>query len=261
MAQNIGKLKDSDKMIDRGWKWLPWLAFFLASVPVPLVFLLFVFTASAPDQVAFYLALSVLSLGVGVVIGLLILLLLFLGRRRWLRKLRDRLAEDGITANEINWFSAELTSAERHALRDIKKQNPVLADAYAETLASRLTATRIINRARSEQMKVERRINRARSLVGADTSSLLADLQADHREIMALRTEASSRLAETKARLQMIEAAASRSLNQKDTDLMLRRLTESQNYLPLSIEMVRLERQALKEAQLEIADNDLGQQT
>jgi hypothetical protein len=223
--------------------------------------LLFVFTASAPDQVAFYLALSVLSLGVGVVIGLLILLLLFLGRRRWLRKLRDRLAEDGITANEISWFSAELTSAERHALRDIKKQNPVLADAYAETLASRLTATRIINRARSEQMKVERRINRARSLVGADTSSLLADLQADHREIMALRTEASSRLAETRARLQMIEAAASRSLNQKDTDLMLRRLTESQNYLPLSIEMVRLEQQALKEAELEIADNDLRRRT
>jgi hypothetical protein len=45
----------------------------------------------------------------------------------------------------------------------------------------------------------------------------------------------------------MIEASASRTLNQVEIDLMLRRLTNSQEHLPLSIEMARLEQEALRE--------------
>jgi hypothetical protein len=166
--------------------------------------------------------------------------------------LRDRLAADGITADEVAWFSAELTSAEREALREITKQNPLLADAYAETLASRLTATRIIARTKGEQLKVERRINRARTIIGADTTSLLEDLESDHRKLEELKWEATGRLAEAKARLQMIEASASRTLNQTDTDLMLRRLTAAQEHLPLSIEMAKLQQEAVREADLEV---------
>ncbi len=239
-------------MIARLLKWLPWLSFFLLTLPAPVVFLALFLTASATDTAAFYLVFAVLSFGIGALVGLLVVLAFFLYRRRWLARLRDRLAEDGITAGEVRWFRSELTSAERKTLDEVQKQNPLLADAYCETLAARLTASRIIARARGERLKVERRMNRARSLLGADTTSLLNDLQADHQQLEALRSEATSRLAEARARLQMIEAAASRTLNQRETDLMLQRLTASQNHFPLAIEMARLEQQMLKEAETEL---------
>ncbi|MGH9883211.1 MAG: hypothetical protein ACRD6N_17380 [Pyrinomonadaceae bacterium] len=252
MISTTGKLKDKDEMIASLWKWLPWLSFFLVTLPAPIAFFLFFLTAGAADSAAFFLFLVLLSFGLGALAGLSVLVLLLLYRRRWFRRLRDRLAEDGITAAEVTWFTPELTSAERQTLREIQQQNPLLADAYCETLASRLTATRIITRVREERLKVERRLNRARALVGADTASLLTDLQSDHQQLEHLRNEATGRLAEARARLQMIEAAASRTLNQTETNSMLRRLTESQNHLPLAIEMAKLEQQILREAEVEV---------
>ena len=252
MAAETGKLTKKDEMISYLWKWLPWAIFLLIILPAPIVFLLSLIAASAPDAAAFYLALAVISLGISAVIGVVVLILLLFLRRRWLKRLRDRLAEDGITAGEIRWFNPELTSAERQVLKEMEKQNPLLADAYAETLAARLTATRIMARARNEQLKVERRLNRARTLPGAEGAALLRDLQADHEQLGRLRTEATSRLSAARARLQVIEAAASRSLNQKDTDLMLRRLAESQNQIPLAMELVRLEQEAHRETRLEL---------
>ena len=127
------------------------------------------------------------------------------------------------------------------------KKNPLLADAYCETLAARLTATRIIGRARGETLKIERQINRTRHIQGVDTSLLLSDLISDRQRSDALRKEATVRLAETKARLQTIEAAANRKLSQKETDLMLRRLAASQEHFPLALEMASLEQAALRE--------------
>jgi hypothetical protein len=97
-------------------------------------------------------------------------------------------------------------------------------------------------------LKVERQINRTRNLRGVDTSSLLEDLLADRRRSEDLRKEAQVRLAESKARLQTIEAAANRSLSQNETDLMLRRLAAAQEQFPLALEMASLEREALREA-------------
>jgi hypothetical protein len=247
MVPETGKLSTKDEMIAYLWKWLPWAVFLLIVLPSPIVFSVLLLTSSAPDVAAFYLALGVLSLGVGGIIAIIVLILLLFLRRRWFKSLRDKLAEDGITANEVAWFRSELTTAERQALSEIQRQNPLLADAYGETLASRLTATRILARARNEQLKVERRLNRARTLSGADAGSLINDLQMDHEQLGHLRGEATSRLAAAKARLQMIEAAASRHMNQKETDIMLRRLAESQNQIPLAIEMIRLEQEAYRE--------------
>ena len=258
MAAETGKLKDRDEMISRLLKWLPWITFFLVTLPAPIIFLLLFLTASATDTAAFYLVFAVLSFGVGALIGLLIVLAFFLYRRHWLSRLRNRLAEDGITANEVPWFRSELTSAERRTLDEVQQQNPLLADAYCETLAARLTASRIVARARTERLKVERRMNRARALVGADTSTLLNELQADHQQLERLRNEATARLAEARARLQTIESAASRSMNRRETDLMLQRLTESQSHFPLAIEMARLEQQMLKEAEAELNTTPLS---
>jgi len=180
-------------------------------------------------------------------LGLLIAALFLLYRRRWLSRLRDRLASDGITANEVVWFRSELTSAERAALDEIQKSNPLLADAYLETLASRLTASRIISRSRREILLVERRLNRARSLATDDASSLQQDLVADRERLDQLRQHASQHLTRARTRLQEIEATASRKLNDDETDLMMQRLGATQDQLPLVLEMAQWERQALQD--------------
>lgn len=251
-----GKLTTRDVTVLRALKWSPWLAFALATLPLPIVFLLLFITATATDTAAVYLLLSVLSLGLGAILGLLIVITLYIYRRSWLRRLRDRLAADGITATEVEWFMPELTSAERKALDEIRSQNPLLADAYEETLAARLTATRIKQKAGLELLKIERRINRARLLSGAEATALLTDLDSDHDRFVQLKSEASGRLAEAKARLQTIEAAATRSLNQLETDQMLRRLSASQDQLPLVLEMAKLEQEALTEGKLAMQESE-----
>jgi hypothetical protein len=227
--------------------WAPWLSFFMISLPVPIVFLVLFLAAGTTEAAAIYLLLSFVSLGLGLVVGLLVLFMLLFYRRRWQSRFRDRLASDGITAAEVPWFTSELSSEERKTWGELKQKNPLLADAYCETLAARLTATRIIARARGETLRVERQINRTRNIRGVDTTKLLADLLSDRQRSDELRKEATVRLSETKARLQTIEAAANRSLSQTETDVMLRRLAASQEHFPLALEMANLEEAALRE--------------
>src|SRR5262245_755146 len=162
MNQAIGRISAKDLAVARTLKFAPWLVLLITSLPAPVVFLVLFFAATATDSAAIYLLLAGLSLGLGLFLGLLAVIVLALFRRRWLAQLRDRLASDGITASEVVWFRSELTSAERASLSEIKRTNPLLADAYLETLASRLTASRIISKSRRELLKVERRLSRAR---------------------------------------------------------------------------------------------------
>jgi hypothetical protein len=118
-----------------------------------------------------------------------------------------------------------------------------------ETLASRLTASRMISRARKEMLRVERRLNRARSIGGSDTSTLQEDLTADRERLDQLRQHAAEHLARAKTRLQEIEATASRKLNELETEIMMQRLGVIGDQLPLALEMAQIEREALKETQ------------
>ena len=222
-----------------------------ASLPAPLVFVVLFLTAAATETAAVFLFLAGLSLVFGFALGMVIAAILLLYRRSWLAKLRNRLASDGITANEVVWFRSELTSAERKALAEIEESNPLLADAYRETLANRLTASRVISRSKREMLKVERQLNRARMLGTAESESLQQDLLADRERLEHLRQQASDHLAKAKTRLQVIEATASRKLNQGETELMMQRLGSAQDQLPLVLEMAQLEQQALLEASVE----------
>jgi hypothetical protein len=250
MDQSVsGKLTLRDERTARLLSWSPWLSLILATLPLPIVFLLLFAASATTDAAAVYLLLSFVSLGAGLVVGLLLLIILLLYRRRWQARLRDRLATDGITANEVSWFSTELSSEERTVWSELKQKNPLLADAYCETLAARLTATRIVARSRGAILKVERQINRTRNLVGINTDALLNDLNSDRQRFDLIRSEATVRLSEAKARLQTIEAAANRSLSQSETELMLRRLSAAQEQFPLALEMFSLEQETLREAQ------------
>jgi hypothetical protein len=247
LEKRTGKLNAGDERMSQLLNWAPWLSLVIVTLPVPIVFLILFMAAAATDTAAIYLLLSFVSLGMGLVVGLLLLLILFLYRKRWQSRLRDRLALDGITAAEVAWFTSELSSEERKTWADLKQKNPLLADAYCETLAARLTATRIIGRARRETLRIERQINRTRNIRDVDTGTLLNELLSDRRRSEELRKEANARLSETKARLQTIEAAANRKLSQTETDLMLRRLEASQEQFPLALEIASLEEAALRE--------------
>jgi len=246
---SAGKLKASDERIARLLTWAPWLTFALVTLPLPIVFLIMFMAAATTDSAAIYLLLSFVSMGLGLVVGLLAIIIFLFYRRRWYGRLRDRLASDGITADEVEWFTSELTSEERKTWQQLKQQNPLLADAYCETLATRLTASRIISRARGETLKVERQINRIRNIRGVDTNALLNDLVADRQRFAGLRQEAGLRLSEAKAQLQTIEAAANRSLSQSETEVMLRRLEAAQQHSPLALEMFSLEQEALRDSE------------
>lgn len=241
-----GKLRSRDQTFSRILTWTPWVLMSIATIPLPVLFLLLFFVSSSTDAAAFYLLLSFVSLGVGLVVGLVILFLFWLYRRRWNLRLRERLAADGITATEVPWFQSELLSEEKKTWRGLKEINPLLADAYGETLAARLTATRISKRARGEMLRIERQINRARHLRDSDTAPLITELMVDRRQAEFVCDEAKARLADVEVRLQTIEAAARRALSQEETRLMLQRLSASQDQLPLALEMARLEQEARK---------------
>ena len=248
LSQHQGKLSTKDATTARLLKFAPWIAVLATSIPAPLLCLVLFLTASATDSAAVFLLLAGLSLTLGFALGVVIAAILLIYRRRWLAKLRDRLASDGITASEVVWFRSELTSAERAALKEIEQSNPALADAYLETLASRLTASRIIARSKRELLRVERRLNRARTLGTPESQTLQADLAEDHDQLKHLLQQANDHLAKAKTRLQVIEATASRKLSQGETNLMMQRLGSAQDQLPLVLEIERLEQQMLRES-------------
>src|SRR6266545_7296745 len=168
LQRTPGKLNAAEERIARLLGWIPWLSLVLVMLPAPIVFLMLFLAAGTTDSAAIYFLLSFVSMGLGLVVGVLVLISLFLYRRRWHGRLRDRLAADGITAAEVPWFASELSSEERKTWGELKEKNPLLADAYCETLAARLTATRIIARARGETLRVERQINRTRNIAGVE---------------------------------------------------------------------------------------------
>ena len=256
-SQTNGKFTGKDAKTATLLKHAPWVAVFLTSLPVPLVLLVLFFFSTTTETAAVFLLLAGLSLTIGFALGLVIAAILLLYRKNWLSKLRDRLASDGITANEVVWFRPELTSAERKSLAEIQQSNPLLADAYLETLASRLTASRIMARSRKELLKVERQINRARTVRTPESAALQKDLAEDHDRLKNVYSQATEHLNQAKTRLQVIETTASRKLSQGETDQMMRRLGSAQDQLPLVLEIAQLEQQILREGAPN-ADNALG---
>ncbi len=253
-ASKGGKLTPGDRLMARALRWAPWLSFFVVALPFPLLFLLLYFITTT--DAALYLLLALSSLAIGSIAGIIVLIFLLLYRRGWERRLRERLASGGITANELDWFMPELTTAERQALKSMGQQNPLLADAYRETLAARLTAARVISSAKRELVAVERRLNRVRLIQGTDTTSLQEELLADRTRLEQVRREGSERRAEAEARLQMIEAAASRGASWTETNFALQRLDATHEHMPLALEEARLEQQAREDAEREVRESD-----
>ena len=249
VPERPGKITAREKRLARIWGTAPWLALAGVTIAPPAALMLaYLLSGFSP----LFLVLAITSVPFSLIAAMIVALFLLIYRRQWTRKLRDRLASDGITADEVGFFLNELTSGEKRSLRDMEKRQPLLADAYRETLALRLNATRLTASARRNLLQVERRINRARYLNAPDTSVLLDELAGDRARLETLKQEGSSRRAEAEARLQMIEAAASRGASWAETNYMLQRLDEGRKHLPLGLENARAEQQLREEAEREL---------
>src|SRR3954466_15720157 len=114
-----GKVTARDERLAALLKWIPYLGFFLLSLPAPIIFLILFLASSTTETAAVYLFLTILGAALGAGVGLLLFFFLMLYRNRWLKNFRERLAVDGITASEVRWFKQELTTAERKTLKDM----------------------------------------------------------------------------------------------------------------------------------------------
>jgi hypothetical protein len=227
-----------------------WTApFLLTGIPAAVfLFLLFVF-GSTPPTAATILFLGLIVTFIGFVLGIGIAGFLTYRRSAWTKQMRERIAADGIKANEVDWFRNELKPSERRALKEMENRDALLADAYRETLASRLTATRIIRSSRRELQMAQRRQNKLKLLKSEKKSTFLDQIKTDIAKISEINDEARQMLGEAESRLQMIEAAASRGGSMVDSQLALERLTARTAELPLALEAVRIEEEIRRELQ------------
>src|SRR5690606_12194891 len=116
----------------------------LTVLPLAVTFVLLFLLGSTPPAAATILFLGLIITAVGLVKGLIISGFLGVRYAKWTHELRERMAAEGIRAEEIMWFKKELRPNELRTLKGLEKGDLLLADAYRDTLASRLTATRII---------------------------------------------------------------------------------------------------------------------
>lgn len=218
------------------------------SLPLPIVFLVLYFLfGTTTSAAALYIFLSLLSLGVGFAVGILVMILLFIYRNSWLKTMRERLAVDGIKTHEVEWFKNELTSAERQALKEIEGSNRLLAEAYRETLASRLTATRILKSTKQELLLVQRRQNKLKYLKTGNAETLAKELEGDRERMEKVRREADELMAEAQTRLEQIEAAARRGTSLAGNEAALELLTARTSELPLALEAAKIEDEIRRE--------------
>lgn len=225
----------------------------LTSIPAITTFLMLILIGGGPPVKAVILALGVAATVIGLLIGLITGAFLLHKRSTWSAAMRERLAASGIKAEQIGWFKHELKSNEKRALKAVEARDLLLADAFRETLASRLTATRIIKSSKRELMLARRRQNSVRQLKSSKAEEFQAQIKQDIEKIAAINDEANLMQAEAESRLQMIEAAASRHGSLADSELALKKLSLRTAELPLALEAAKMS----EEIRLELEREDL----
>lgn len=225
----------------------------LATIPALVFFILFFVFGTTPPAAASFLFLSLISLLVGAVSGLAVSGALLYHRSRWSARLRERIAVDGIKAQEVDWFKNELTTAEKTSLKEIEAKNqPLLTDAFRDSLAVRLTAARILKSTKQEILLVERRRNKLKYLKSENSSNLQEQLNEDLRKLQQINTEAEAMRVEGETRLQMIDAASRRGTTFNDSELTLKKLAARTSELPLALESAKMEQEIRMELEREM---------
>ena len=102
----------------------------LTVLPAIITSLLMLLAASGPPVAAVILFVGVVATMIGFIIGMTLSVVLAQKRSVWTREMRERIAADGIKAEEIGWFRNELKPSEKRALKAVEARDLLLADAY-----------------------------------------------------------------------------------------------------------------------------------
>lgn len=226
----------------------------LTILPAVVFLVLFVLFAGNPPAAVTLLFFGILSTVIGLLIGLGISAGLMYKHFHWTNEMRERIAADGIKAEEIGWFTKELNGTEKKALKAMASADPLLEDAFRETLASRLTATRIVRSSKRELQLAERRKQKLKYLKSERSGDFQQEIKKDIEKLSSINNEAKQMLAEAESRLAMIEAAAMRGSNMADNELALKKLTARTSELPLALEAAKMEDEIRKELEKEPLD-------
>jgi hypothetical protein len=219
----------------------------LAGIPFLLFLALTFIFGSTPPIAATFFFLGLILTVIGFVLGLGLSGFFVYRRSNWSRELRERMAARGVRAEEVDWFRHELKSSEKQGLRLLSGSDPLLADAYRETLASRLTASRIVKSSKKELLLMQRRQNKLKYNRSESSKRFQSELGEDLRKIRSINDEAKQMLAEAEVRLQMIEAAAVRGTSIADSELALKKLSNRAAELPLALESARMTEEIRRE--------------
>ncbi len=255
MDEAVSKYEVTGRDLARGrnLKIAAWTAPILVpAVPAVLFTVLALVFGTTPPLAFTLFVVGMILAGIGMVIGLSLMTFFIYRRSAWTQEMREKMAADGIRAEEIDWFRHELRSSEKRALKDISKADVLLADAYRETLASRLTATRIVKSSRKELASTQRRRSKLKQFRSERAAEFGSQLEKDSEKIGSIHDEAKLMLAESEARLQMIEAAAARGRGMADSELALKKLSTRSENLPLALEEMRRTEEIAREIELDL---------
>ena len=240
---------------DQALKYGAWLAPVLLSIIPAIIFFVLAFLfGSTSTTIAPFVFFGLISLVVGFILGLAITSGILYYRSNWLKKIRERIAVDGIKAQEIDWFKNELTTTEKKSLKEIETKDLLLADAFRDTLAARLTATRILKSTKKELLLVERRQNKLKYLKTENASNLQNELKEDAAKLKIIKKEAEEMRAEAETRIQMIEAISRRGTTLAENELALKKLSARTAELPLALESAKMEEQIRRELEKDLKD-------
>ncbi len=225
----------------------------LTLLPAIVTFLLMLFFAGGTPMAIIALTFGVVAMALGFLAGITVSVIMARKHSVWTREMRERIAANGIKAEEIGWFRNELKPAEKRALKAVEARDLLLADAYRETLASRLTATRIVKSSNRELLLAKKRQGTVKQLQSARADDFQKQIADDIEKIGKINDEAKLMLAEAESRLHMIEAAASRGGTLADSELALKKLSARTVELPLALESAKM----AEEIRLELEKEEL----
>jgi hypothetical protein len=229
----------------------------LAGVPAAAFLALFLIFGTTPPIAATFFFLGLVFTVLGFVVGLGFSGYFAYRHAGWSREMRERMAARGIRAEEVDWFRREMKPSERQTLKLITARDPLLADAYRETLASRLTATRIVKSSKRELLLMQRRQNKLKYYKTESAKRFLGELDADIEKIRSINSEAKEMLAEAEARLQMIDVASVRGSSIADNELALKKLSNRASELPLALESAKMAEEIREELEREPVEEPL----
>jgi len=212
----------------------------LGGVPAVVFLALVLFASATPPVAATFFFLGLILSIIGFMLGLGLSGIFLYRYSRWSFELRERIAARGIRAEEIDRFRREMKSSEKQSLKQISARDPLLADAYRETLASRLTATRIVRSSKRELLLMQRRQNKLKYNRSESSQKFQAEIENDVSKIRSINEEAKQMLAEAEARLQMIDVASLRGSSIADSEIALKKLSARAAELPLALESARM---------------------